>query len=109
VLKLSKVNSVEYAVYDILARDKRLLDVESFSGVLPPLGFIQWGPDHRLIILPRCVILSVLAYHAAVLYMVLGGIFSFTLRHPFKSSVKYLTLFGALFAYDILFLEIFPY
>jgi hypothetical protein len=108
VLKLSKVNSVECAVYDILARDKRLLDVESFSGVLPPLGFIQWGDGHRLIVLPRCVILPVIAYHAAVLYMVLGGIFSFALRHPFKLSVKYLTLFGVPFAYGISFLEIFP-
>jgi hypothetical protein len=82
VLKLSKIDSVECAVYDILARDKRLLDVESFPGVLPPLGFIQWGNNHRLIILPRCVNIDPCTASHNLIY-VLGGTLSIISEHPF--------------------------
>jgi hypothetical protein len=54
VLKLSKARSAECTVYEMLAQDRTLLDVNDFPGVLPPIELLPWGSDHIVIVLPRC-------------------------------------------------------
>ena len=56
-LRLTKKNSHEYKIAQLLSKESSLLSIEGFDGVLPPLDLLDIG-DHCVLVMPRYSILN---------------------------------------------------